>query len=91
MISSEEEISCATTAKPETSKSTDAESPQSRKRKVSPDCEQQSPSKAIKRDIEEDVSSAVSSLITTSNGESVANIFSVVEYKRSLRPLNIWK
>lgn len=63
MISSEKDVPCATTAKKsEMSKNTDAESPQSRKRKLSSDHEQQSPSKITKHDIE-DVSSAVSFLI----------------------------
>lgn len=70
---SEKDVPCATTAKKsEMSKNTDAESPQSRKRKLSSDHEQQSPSKITKHDIE-DVSSASTSvpsdLTTSGNNE----------------------
>lgn len=60
MISSETDASCVTAAKSETSENTEAESPQSRKCKLSPDRER--PSKVAKHDIEEDALSAVSSL-----------------------------
>ncbi|XP_071648961.1 mRNA cap guanine-N(7) methyltransferase [Temnothorax longispinosus] len=64
---SETDTSCTTAAKSETGKDTDAESPQSRKCKLSPDRER--PSKVAKRDIEEDASSASTSVpsdLTTS-------------------------
>jgi len=59
VISSETDESCVVTAKSGTSKNTEAESPQIRKCKLSPDRESR-PSKVAKCDIEEDALSAVS-------------------------------
>lgn len=98
MYFSDTEKFCTTMIKTEilseTDKNIDLDVPQSRKHKLSPDCEHVS--KVAKYDIEKDTLSAVSFLnvcisVKFLSHAEIFNIFSIAEHKCCLRFDNFWK